>query len=66
MSVKHPHVDVDTNDLEKLRLSKKKLRSCLNMMKDSKHLMKMLLMKQVKMIKLMIMRFRSATGSQEN
>ena len=39
------YFDEYTNDLDKLRLSKKKPRSCLNTMKDSKHLMKMLLMK---------------------
>jgi hypothetical protein len=30
------------------------------------NLMKIILMKQMKMIKLMIMRFRSVTGSKEN
>jgi hypothetical protein len=34
-----------SHDLNKLRMSNKKTRSCLNMMKDSKHLMMMLLMK---------------------
>jgi hypothetical protein len=41
------YVDEVTHELNKLRLSKKKPRSCLNMMKDSKHLMKMLLMKRM-------------------
>jgi hypothetical protein len=70
---KSDYVDEDTNDLEKLRLSKKKPRSCWNMMKAGKsspgvqsNLIKILLMKQMKMMKLMIMRFRSVTGSREN
>jgi hypothetical protein len=66
---KSDYVDEDTNDLDKLRLSKKKPRSCRNMMKAGKSspgvqssLIKKLLVKQMKMMKLMIMRLRSVTG----